>query len=227
MILRFRCAVVRLLLPSIVLMALICRLAIAADSAPQGKLAVLELDPAKTTIAYSLEGWPHHTQGIFALKHGVIRLDAQSGKMDGIIIVDAASGNSGHSVRDERMKSNVLEVDRFPVISFTPQQVVSHGNVQGEFPVAVRGVMSLHGSNHDLTISATVRRDGNTVTIRCAFAVPFVQWGLEDPSILMFKVSKEVDIAVTINARLSWIAATAMPTATLRSDVKRLASHDN
>jgi polyisoprenoid-binding protein YceI len=92
---------------------------------PQGKLAVLELDPAKTTIAYSLEGWPHHTQGTFALKHGVIRLYPRTRKMDGIIIVDAASGNSGHSVRDDRMKSSVLEVSRFPDISFAPQQVVT------------------------------------------------------------------------------------------------------
>ena len=229
MIPRIGSAVVRALLPSMVLVALFYQLAIGADSVPRGKLAVLELQPAKTTIAYSLEGWPHHTQGTFALEHGVIRLYPQTGKMDGIIIVDAASGNSGHPVRDERMKSSILEVDRFPDISFAPQQVVSHGNVQGEFPVTVRGLMLLHGAQHDFTIKASVRRDGNDVTIHCNFAIPFVEWGLEDPSILMFKVSKEVDIDVTINAHLSWIAATAMPTAVypLCSDLKRLASRDN
>jgi polyisoprenoid-binding protein YceI len=226
MIPRYRCALVRLLLPGIFLIVLICRLAIAADTVPQGKLAVLELDPAKTTIAYSLQGWPHHTQGNFALKHGLIRLYPQTGKMDGIIIVDAASGNSGHSVRDERMKSTVLEVTRFPDISFAPQQVVSHGNVREEFPVAVRGMMSLHGLNHDLTIGAIVRREGNNVTIHCEFPIPFVKWGLEDPSIMMFKVSKEVDISLTINAHLRWIAATAMPTAALPDDVKQLANRD-
>jgi polyisoprenoid-binding protein YceI len=229
MISRFRSAAVRAPLLGLVLIALIRRLAIAVDSVPQRKLAVLELDPAKTTIAYSLEGWPHHTQGTFALKRAVIRLDPQTGKMDGIIIVDAASGNSGNSVRDERMKSSVLEVNRFPDISFAPQQVVSHGSVQGEFPVTVRGLMLLHGAQHDFTIKALVRRDGNNVTIHCYFAIPFVKWGLQDPSILMFKVSKEVNIAVTIDAHLSWIAATAMPTAVypLRGDVKRLASRDN
>ena len=226
MISRLRYAVVRLLLPSIVLIALICRLAIAAESVPQGKLAVLKLDPAKTTIAYSLEGWPHHTQGTFALKRGVIRLDPRSGKMDGIIIVDAASGNSGHYIRDERMKSSILEVNRFPEISFAPHQVVSHGNVDGEFPVSVRGTMLLHGTLHDLTVNALVRRDGSNVTIKGDFAIPFVKWGLEDPSILMFRVAKDVDIALTINAHLSWIAATATPTAAhpLGSEVKLLMS---
>jgi len=212
MLTRIRSAVVSALLLSFAVVALICRLAIAADSVPQGKLAVLEMDPAKTTITYSLEGWPHHTQGTFTLKHGVIRVDPQTGKMGGVITVDAASGNSGHSVRDERMKSSVLEVSRFPEISFSPQQVVSHGNVEREFPVTVRGLMSLHGAEHDFTIKATVRRDGNNVTIHCNFAIPFVEWGLEDPSILMFKVSKEVYVQVTTNARLSWIPSTAMPT---------------
>jgi len=228
MAMRIRFAVVHELLLSIVLAASICRLAIAADSVPQGKLAVLDLDPARTTIMYSLEGWPHHTQGTFALKHGVIRLDPQTGKMDGVIIVDAASGSSGHSVRDERMKSSVLEVNRFPDISFAPQQAVSHGDAQGEFPVTVRGVMSLHGAPHDFTIKAIVRRDGNNVKIHCNFAVPFVEWGLKDPSILIFKVSKVVDIDVTINARLSWISSSAMSTGAylLRSEIKRMASRD-
>jgi polyisoprenoid-binding protein YceI len=216
MLTRIRSAVVRALLLSFALVALICRLAIAADSVPQGKLAVLEMDPAKTTITYSLEGWPHHTQGTFTLKHGVIRVDPQTGKMGGVITVDAASGNSGHSVRDERMKSSVLEVSRFPEISFAPQQVVSRGNAQGEFTITVRGLMSLHGAEHDFTIKATVRRDGNNVTIECKFVIPFVEWGLEDPSILMFKVAKDVDIGVSINAHLSWIAATAMPTASFQ-----------
>ncbi len=209
MIPRTRSAVVREPLIGIVLIALICRLAIAADSVPPGKLATLELDPAKTTIGYSLEGWPHHTQGTFALKHGVIRLDPQTGKMDGVIVVDAASGNSGHSLRDDRMKSSVLEVGRFPEITFVPQQVVSHGSAQGEFPVTVRGVMSLHGAQHDFTVNATVRRDGNEVTIHCNFTIPFVEWGLEDPSILMFKVAKEVAVSFTAVARLSWNSPTA------------------
>jgi polyisoprenoid-binding protein YceI len=186
--------------------------AIAVERAPAATLAVLELDPAKTTIAYSLEGWPHHTQGTFALKHGVIRIDPRSGKMDGVVVIDAASGNSGHSVRDERMNSSVLEVSRFPEVSFAPRQVISHGEARGTFPVRVRGVFMLHGTAHDFTIDASVTRGTDAATIHCRFGVPYVEWGLEDPSILMFKVAKTVDIEVTTIARISWVATFAMPT---------------
>jgi polyisoprenoid-binding protein YceI len=216
MLQRNRSAVVSALLLSFANITLICRLAIAADSRPPGRLAVLQMDPAKTTITYSLEGWPHHTQGTFALKHGIIRIDPQTGKLDGIITVDAASGSSGHSVRDERMKSSVLEVSSFPEISYAPQQVVSYGNPQGEFPITVRGLMLLHGTAHDFKVKATVRRAGDSVTIHCNFAVPFVAWGLSDPSILMFKVAKVVYVDVTTNARLRWISSSVTHTASLQ-----------
>jgi polyisoprenoid-binding protein YceI len=212
---RIQFAVVRATTLAFVLIAVMCRVAIAADPVPEGKIAVLDLDPTKTTVTYSLEGWPHHTQGTFTLKHGEIRMDPHTGKMDGAIIVDAASGDSGHSVRDERMKSSVLEVSRFPEISFVPRQAISHGNTEGEFPVAVRGLMSLHGAQHDLTVDALVRRNGNIVTVRCDFAIPFIEWGLKDPSILMFKVAKEVKVNITTAARLSWTATNAL---SMRSD---------
>ena len=56
---------------------------------PPGKLAVLDLDPVKTTITYSLDGWPHHTQGTFKLKRGVVEIDPSTGKMTGTITVEA------------------------------------------------------------------------------------------------------------------------------------------
>jgi polyisoprenoid-binding protein YceI len=187
----------------------------AEGTAPPGKLAVLDLDPAKTTITYSLDGWPHHTQGTFKLKRGVVEIDPSTGKMTGTITVDAASGDSGHSIRDQEMKSTILEVDRFPEISFAPRQVLSHGDPQKTFPVKVMGLMFLHGAQHALTIDATVEREENNVTIHSNFPVPFVEWGLRDPSLLMFKVSKQVLVDVTANARLSWVGSTPATSTTI------------
>jgi polyisoprenoid-binding protein YceI len=180
--------------------------AAAHDPIPKGKWAVLTFDVAHTTIVYNLTGWPHITHGTFKLKHGILRLDPETGQMSGAIVVDAASGNSGHSVRDGRMNNSVLEADRYPEITFVPQQVASHGQPQGEFPVSVRGIMTLHGEPHPFTIPATVKRDGDAVTLHSNFAIPYVEWGLEDPSILFFKVDKQVDIEVSAVAHLTWVS---------------------
>ena len=162
------------------------------------------MDPAKTVITYLLEGWPHRTQGTFTLKHGAIRIDPATGAISGEITVDAASGNSGHSVRDERMRSSVLEADRFPEISFAPTRIVGHGTIRKEFPVIVRGTMRLRGIEHELIINAVIVWEGNDVTIRCTFSIPYVEWGLKYPGILIFTVSKEVDVSLTAGARLNW-----------------------
>jgi polyisoprenoid-binding protein YceI len=186
------------------LIVLVCPLAMAVGPIREGKVAVLELDPARTAIAFSLTGWPHDTHGTFKLKRGLVRIYPATGKMDGIVIVDASSGNSGETMRDARMRSSILEVSRFPEISFAPQKVESHGDPQGEFPVKVRGLLSLHGAQHDFTVDALVSHEANSTTIHCSFVIPYVEWGLEDPSILIFKVSKEVRVDLTTDARLSW-----------------------
>jgi len=175
-----------------------------------GKWTALTFDAAQTTIAYKLIGWPHVTNGTFKLKRGLIRVDAVSGKMAGEIVVDAASGDSGHSVRDERMKDSILEAERYPEISFAPQQVESHGAPRGEFPVVVRGVMTLHGEAHPLTVTATVERRGDDAMIHCHFSIPYVAWGLKDPSVLFFKVEQNVSVEVTATAHISDARPTAL-----------------
>jgi polyisoprenoid-binding protein YceI len=173
-----------------------------ADSVTAGQWTALTFDGAQTTIAYKLIGWPHVTDGTFKLKSGVIRVDAVSGKMAGEIVVDAASGDSGHSGRDARMKDSILEAASYPEISYAPQQVESHGVPRGEFPVVVRGVMTLHGEPHPFTVTAIVARRGDDATIHCHFAIPDVAWGLEDRSILFFKVEPNVSVEVTAIAHI-------------------------
>jgi|SRR5271170_2606108 len=218
MVTRIGCTGVVTLLLALTQVILVCPLAMAVEPIPQGKVAVLELDPAKTTIAFSLTGWPHDTHGTFTLKRGLIRIDPATGKMDGSVIVDPSSGNSGEPLRDARMTSSILEASRFPEISFAPQRLESHGDPEGEFPVKVRGLLLLHGTRHDFAVDALVRRAANSATIHCTFMVPYVEWGLEDPSVLMFRVSKKVRVDLTTNARLSWIPSAAMPIAKQEHD---------
>ena len=208
--------IVRLLLVSIATIGLALQTAVRAncqtpaDAITVGKWTALTFDTALTTIAYKLIGWPHVTDGTFRLKRGFIRVDAVSGKMAGEIVVDAASGDSGHSVRDARMKDSILEANRYPEITFAPQQVESHGAPRGEFPVVVRGVMALRGEPHPLTVTATVERRGDDAMIHCHFSIPYVAWGLKDPSVLFFKVEQNVSVEVAATVHISDARPTAL-----------------
>jgi len=58
------------------------------------------------------------------------------------------------------------------------------------------GIMNLHGGDHVLTVTAPVQVSNGRVTADVHFVVPYVKWGLKDPSTFILRVQKKVDIIV-------------------------------
>jgi len=180
----------------------------AASPADAGKRqAILQLDSANTQVNFTLTGFPHTTTGSFQLKRGEIRVDPDTGNATGSIIVDAASGTTGIGMRDSNMKDNILEVQRYPEISFAPRHVQGHPVAQGDFTMQVSGVMLLHGDRHDMTLDVAIHRSGNDFTATTHFTVPYARWGLKNPSLLFLKVSDEVAIDARTTGRVTWAPA--------------------
>jgi polyisoprenoid-binding protein YceI len=174
--------------------------------------AVLELDPANTHIDYTLQGWPHVTHGTFRLASGVIRIDPATGKAGGSVIVSAVSGDSHSHMRDSEMKDSILEVQRYPEITFTPQQAEGQRTESGEFPATLRGILTIHGAAHEITLDTMVRPSGDRFTATTHFTIPYVAWGLKDPSILVFRCAKTVEVDISTHGRVTWVpAGTAQP----------------
>ncbi|MFZ1085299.1 MAG: YceI family protein, partial [Terracidiphilus sp.] len=73
----------------------------------------------------------------------------------------------------------------------------------GVSSIQVTGVFTLHGTPHDLTVPMQISIDGTKLTAKTHFTVPYVQWGLKDPSIFILKVAKVVEIDLTLEGRLS------------------------
>jgi len=99
-------------------------------------------------------------------------------------------------MRDGEMKDSILEVERYPEITFTPQQAESQSASRGEFPATIRGILTLHGKPHEITLSMMVQSSGDRFTATTRFAVPYVAWGLENPSILVFRCADTVYVDV-------------------------------
>jgi polyisoprenoid-binding protein YceI len=117
--------------------------------------------------------------------------------------VAAGSGNSGNQGRDKKMNSDVLDVAHFAEISFVPRGFQRNIAPTGDSTIKVTGIFTMHGTPHDLTVPMQIHIEGSTLTAKTHFTVPYVQWGLNDPSIIILKVAKVVDIDLTLEDRLS------------------------
>ena len=164
----------------------------------------LDLDPAKTTIQFTLPGTVHTVHGSFKLKRGSIRFDPATGKIGGEAVVDATSGESGSDGRDRRMHAQILESARYPEIVFTPDRVEGAVAKQGASQVQVHGTFRIHGAEHEITlpvhVEVTEMANGG-VTARIHFTIPYVKWGLKDPSTFFLHVSDKLDIDIAACTR--------------------------
>ena len=178
-------------------------LAFAHRAAADSLSGILELDPAKTLIEFRLPGALHATHGKFKLAHGTIKADLATGVTSGSIVVDARSGDSGIAARDDRMKANVLEVQKYPKITFTPRHAIGKLEKDGQFQAKLDGVLTIHGARHEIVTEVRGRLVGDSLTAACHFSVPYVDWGMRDPSLFFLTVAKQVEIDIATEGRIT------------------------
>lgn len=175
---------------------------LAASASAQSSPAKMtfRFDPAATTIRWTLKGFLHTVHGTFQLKSGLIAIDEDAGTADGEVIVETGSAESGNDGRDDRMKKDVLESTKYPEAIFHPEKitgVVRSGETQ---TVTVEGTFTIHGADHPLFLQVeTLLKDGK-LTAKTNFMVPYVAWGMKDPSTLMLRVGKDVQVRVDAQA---------------------------
>jgi polyisoprenoid-binding protein YceI len=179
-----------------------------ASTAQKPAPILLRLDPTTTNICWTLNTNVHTVHGTFKLKSGDVKVDPASGDSTGLIVIDATSGESGESARDKRMHSAILESAQYPTIAFRPTHVEGRIDLVAGGLLTVTGAFSLHGQEHPLriTINLQPQKPGSqppSSALSTRFAIPFVAWGLKDPSTFIFRTDKEVALDIDAIATLA------------------------
>jgi polyisoprenoid-binding protein YceI len=156
----------------------------------------LELDAARTTVHFTLKTSLHTVRGTFRLKSGKVSFDPAAGKLSGLLVVDATSGQSGNSGRDSKMHREILESQKYPEITFAPTEAQGQVDTQGDSQVQVKGEFRLHGDDHEMTIPVDVRISGSELTLDANFSIPYLAWGLKNPSTFILHASDTVQLSV-------------------------------
>jgi len=154
----------------------------------------LTVDPDHSKVNWTVDSTLHTVHGTFAMKSGAVHLDPETGKAGGEIVVLATSGDSGNSSRDEKMHKVVLESTKYPDAVFRPSLVDGKVAASGNSDVQLHGAFLLHGSEHELIVPVQARLDRGIWNARVKFEVPYIRWGLKDPSNWLLKVKPTVQV---------------------------------
>lgn len=161
------------------------------------------VNPGASQVAFTLGGSDHGVHGTFHVESGTVAFDRTAATISGSVLVAAGSGDSGNKSRDHKMDTDVLDVAHYTQISFEPKSYQGALAPAGDSMIQVSGVFTLHGAAHDIAVPMQIHIDGASLTARTHFTVPYVKWGLKDPSIFILKVAKEVDIDLTLAGNIT------------------------
>jgi hypothetical protein len=167
-------------------------------AAPAATQIVLSVDPAKSTVHWTVESSLHTVHGTFHVKRGTLSVDPATGKTSGEIVVDATSGESGNDSRDRRMHKEILESSQYSEVVFRPDRADGTMVSQGNSSLKLHGIFSLHGADHALSVptQATLKDDQWKGT--ATFEVPYIEWGLKNPSNFLLKVKPVVEVQLDL-----------------------------
>lgn len=168
--------------------------------------AQYQLDPAQSSVKFTLSDVLHTVRGTFKVKQGNLQIES-AGNVSGQIVVDAASGESGSGMRDRKMHKEVLESARYPEIAFRPDRIDGTVANSGKSSVVLHGMFNIHGADREISVPAQVEMTGEQWTATVHFSTPYQKWGMKNPSALFLRVSDSVEIDLVATGTVTRHAA--------------------
>jgi polyisoprenoid-binding protein YceI len=145
------------------------------------------VNPDVSKVRMTLKTTHELVSGTFDIQSGSIEFDRSNPEMSGSVVVLAGSGKTGNGSRDNKMNKDILEVKRHATVSFEPKSYAGAIAPSGDSTIQVTGLFTLLGTPHEISVPTVVHLEGSTATARAHFVVPYVQWGLKNPSFLIWK----------------------------------------
>jgi len=161
------------------------------------------VNPDASEVKMKLNTTHEVVNGTFHVQSGSIEYDRGTPKMSGAVVVAAGSGRTGNDSRDKKMNKDILKVDQYTTVSFAPGTYTGTIPVSGDSTIQVSGVFTLLGTPHDITIPMQIHIDGSKATAKAQFTIPYVQWGLKNPSFLIWKAENDVAIDLNLVGQIS------------------------
>jgi polyisoprenoid-binding protein YceI len=161
------------------------------------------VNPDASEVRMTLKTTHELVNGAFHVQSGSIEFDRRAPELSGSVVVAAASGKTGNGSRDKKMNKDILQVEQYATVSFEPKTYTGALAPSGDSNLQVTGTFTLLGTPHPITVPMQVHLETDRVTAKAHFVVPYVQWGLKNPSFLIWKAENDVAIDLNLVGTLS------------------------
>jgi len=161
------------------------------------------INPDASEVHMTLNTTHELVNGTFHVQDGSIEFDRSNSKMAGLVAVLAGSGKTGNDSRDRKMYKDILEVEQYATVSFAPKTYAGAIAPSGDSTIQVTGIFTLLGTPHEITVPMLVHLDGAGAKATAHFVVPYVQWGLKNPSFMIWKADNDVAIDLNLVGTIS------------------------
>jgi len=161
------------------------------------------VNPDASEVKMTLKTTHELVNGAFHVQSGSIAFDRSTPKISGSVVVLAGTGKTGNDSRDKKMNKDILKVEQYATISFEPTAYAGAIAPSGDSTIQVTGIFTLLGAPHEITVPILVHFDGSSATAKAHLVVPYVQWGLKNPSFMIWKADNDVAIDLNLAGTIS------------------------
>ena len=127
-----------------------------------------------------------------------VTIDASALKVTG----KGESSSDVPKVQETMLGAQVLDVQRYPKITFASTSVAVKTQTAATLDALVTGQLTLHNVTRSIVVPVTVRREGNTLTATGRFPVKQTEYGIKPVSVGgVVSVKDVVNVSFTIGGR--------------------------
>ncbi len=183
-------------------------LAALTPAASTGKLSIV---PGEGEVRFFMETTWHEVIGVTREVIGTIESAGGDPFTDGLVRVsiDAASLDTGNKRRNETMRGEYLETDRYPTIEFAStgspaivSTVTGAGGKYTEVSLELTGDLTIHGETRRIRLPVVVTPEGAAWKVEGQLAVLLSDHAIPDPSLFVNRVKDEVTVSFSVKARI-------------------------
>jgi polyisoprenoid-binding protein YceI len=185
----------------LICVAIWCGMALAGGDAP----VQFRIAPGESRVWFDADARLHSFRGETAQVTGsfILRQSSPPQIADAQVSIDAASIETGNSDRDRDMRSDFLEVPRFPTIEFRVVELMTPRPTANEagWDLVLQGQLTVHGTTRAVQVPTTVSLAAERMTARGQLHLDMRDYNIRVPRLLLIPMKSEVLVGFEVVAR--------------------------